>query len=75
MTETRQIEIRCPVGPKRLFSKLRVSGNPLPVVEGNLIEFACSDCKRTLRREGFNVDRVLHQYDFIGRLVDTYIEY
>jgi len=75
MTEKRSIEIRCPNGPKRLFSKLRVGDEPIHVTVDNLIEFACSDCKRTLRREGFEVDRVLHQYNFLGQLIDTFIEY
>lgn len=72
---SRSIEIRCPNGPQRLFSKLRISGETPSITEDNLIEFACSDCKRTLRSEGFQVDRVLHQYDFLGRFVDTFIEY
>lgn len=75
MTNTRSIEIRCPNGPKRLFSKLRVSDEDVHITPDNLIEFACSDCKRTLRREGFIVDRVLHQYNFVGELVDTFMEY
>lgn len=68
------IEVRCPNGPQRLFMKLKVSGESPTVTDDNLMEFACGDCKRTLRRQGFEVDRVLHQYDFSGEFVETYIE-
>lgn len=70
------IEVRCPKGPQRLFAKIRVDDETsMHVIDGNVMEFACGDCKRTLRREGFEVDRVLHQYDFSGQFVQTFIEY
>jgi len=72
---TRSIEIRCPNGPQRLFMKLKLEGESPKVTPDNRLEFACSDCKRTLRREGWEVDRVLHQYDFLGQFVETFIEY
>lgn len=72
---SRAIEIRCPNGPQRLFMKLKLEGESPRVVEGNRLEFACSDCKRTLRKEGFEVDRVLHQYNFAGVFMETFIEY
>jgi DNA-directed RNA polymerase subunit RPC12/RpoP len=75
MTEVRSIEVRCPNGPQRLFMKLKLAGESPTVTEDNLLEFACSDCKRTLRKQGFEVDRVLHQYDFLGNWVETYLEY
>lgn len=71
---TFSIDIRCPNGPQRLFMKLKMEGEK-PTVTDNRMEFACSDCKRTLRREGFEVDRVLHQYDFLGNFCETFIEY
>lgn len=69
------IDVRCPIvdGPQRLFMKLRISDS-VEVVDGNLMEFACSDCKRTLRKQGFEVDRVLHQYNFLGEFVQTFLE-
>lgn len=68
------VEIRCPVGPQRLLSKLRLSGER-PVITGdNLIEFACDDCKRTIRRRGTPVYRVLHRYNLLGELVETVTE-
>lgn len=68
------VEIRCPNGPQRLFMKMKLNGETPTITEDNRMEFACSDCKRTLRKEGFEVDRVLHQYDFLGRFVETFIE-
>jgi hypothetical protein len=68
------VEVRCPVGPQRLLSKLRLSGEKPTYVEGNLIEFACDDCKRTIRRSGRTVSRVLHRYNFLGQLVETVTE-
>jgi hypothetical protein len=75
MTEVRSVEIRCPQGPKRLFMKLKLAGESPTITSDNLMEFACSDCKRSLKREGFEVERVLHQYDFLGRFYQTYLEY
>lgn len=68
-----EVEIRCPVGPKRLLSKLLLSGERPTVVEGNLIEFACDDCKRTLRKGQRRVTRVLHRYNLAGELIETIV--
>jgi DNA-directed RNA polymerase subunit RPC12/RpoP len=72
---SRSIEVRCPYGPQRLFMKLKLAGESPVITEDNVMEFACSDCKRTLRRQGIEVDRVLHQYDFLGNWIETYLEY
>lgn len=69
-----EVEIRCPVGPRRLLSKLLLSGERPSVVEGNLIEFSCDDCKRTHRRRRRYVTRVLHRYDLTGELIETIIQ-
>lgn len=66
-----EVEIRCPIGPKRLLSKLLLSGDRPKVVEGNLIEFACADCKRTYRKGGRRVSIVLHRYNLAGELIET----
>lgn len=68
------VEIRCPVGPQRLLSKLRLDGAQPAYTDTNLIEFACSDCKRTLRTKGRQVNRVLHRYNFLGELVESALE-
>lgn len=54
-------DLRCPVNPSRLFARLR---GPV-IVEGNLIEVACRDCRRGRRV------RVLHRFDVLGNLVET----
>lgn len=68
------VEIRCPVGPRRLLSKLLVAGERPKHVDGNLIEFSCDDCKKNLRRRGMTVVRVLHRYNLAGELVQTALE-
>lgn len=65
------VEIRCPEDPRRLLSKLLLSGGKPTVVEGNLIEFACDNCKKALRSSGQSVVRVLHRYNLAGELVET----
>ena len=66
------VEIRCPVGPQRLFAKFRLEGGVSPhVTQDNLVEFACSDCKKALRDKGVPVSRVLHRYDFFGELIES----
>lgn len=72
---SRSVEVRCPNGPQRLFMKLKLEGGSPTITDDNRMEFACSDCKRALKREGFEVDRVLHQYDFLGNWIETFLEY
>lgn len=69
------VEVRCPVGPQRLFTKLRLGEVAYRYVpEDNTIEFACGDCARRVSAEGGGKVRVLHRYSFIGELVDTLVE-
>lgn len=69
---TESVEVRCPVGPQRLFAKFRLEGGVSPhITEDNLVEFACTDCKREARRSRPDTIRVLHQYNFFGELVNT----
>lgn len=70
----KEVEIRCPTGPERLLSKLLISGGKPHITEGNLLEFACADCKKTLRRQGRPVYRVLHRYNLAGELVTSVIQ-
>lgn len=72
---TIEVEVRCPVGPKRLLSKLRLSGEEPHYTNDNLIEFACDDCRRWYQRNGHpEVRRVLHRYNFLGEIVETVFE-
>lgn len=68
------IEMRCPVGPKRLFAKLQKNGEEPIFTDDNLIEFACSDCRKDLRRWIPDIALVLHRYDFRGELIETEIQ-
>ncbi len=68
------VEVRCPAGPQRLFTKLRLGHEHRYIQPDNLIEFACGDCARVLRRDGGARLRVLHRYNFAGDLVETHIE-
>lgn len=68
-------EIRCPVGPQRLFLKLHIEGGAVPVVNPDLncMELSCQDCCRSLRKEGYTVFRVLHRYAINAELIETVI--
>lgn len=68
------VELRCPTGPRRLLSKLRLTGEAPRIVPGNLVELSCDDCKRTLRRTDPSVARVLHRFDMAGTLVESVID-
>ena len=65
------VDLRCPVGPRRLLAILRQEGKRPTYLEDNTVEFACSDCARAARRAGRDVLRVLHRFNFAGQLVDT----
>lgn len=70
-------DLRCPApwgvcSAGRLLAKLKLSGQkPSFVHPDNLIELECPDCKVRMRKSGRPVRRVLHRYDFLGRLVET----
>lgn len=82
--ESVQVELRCPrpvrtrsgdCSPGHLFAKLVIEGDaPSFVQPNNLIEMACSNCRKQHEREGRPVKRVLHRYDFVGELVETLVE-
>ncbi len=61
---TTQVELRCPNSAFRLFGKLTVR-KPV-IVEGNLIEFACRECRTSLKAA-----QVFHRYNLAGELVET----
>lgn len=66
------IEVRCPVGPKRLFTKLTLGEETGGYIHpDNLIEFTCSDCARRLSRERDERVRVYHRFNFIGELISS----
>jgi hypothetical protein len=65
------VEIRCPVGPRKLLSKLILEKQVPSVVDGNLLEMACYDCARTARIHNPDVLRVLHRYNLVGELIES----
>lgn len=65
------VELRCPVGPSRLLAILRQNGQKPTYLEDNTVEFACSDCARDLRKQGYDIARVLHRFNFAGELTET----
>lgn len=67
----RTVELRCPVGPRRLLSKLLIAGERPHVVEGNLIEFACPECAKASRMRNPKVYRILHRFNLLGELVES----
>ncbi len=69
----REVELRCPVGPRKLFAKLRLAGESATVTPENLIELSCQDCRRRLRNENRDVSLVLHRFDIIGDLIETVV--
>lgn len=71
---TLAIELRCPVGPRKLLAKVRLEGLKPVVVEGNLLELACRDCTRTLRATEPDVRLVVHRFDLAGTLVESYVD-
>lgn len=74
-----ELELRCPepwglCPAGRLLAKLRTAGGrPSYVHPDNLIELECPDCKVRRRKAGHQVRRVLHRYDFLGRLIETLV--
>lgn len=67
-------DLRCPVGPGRLHAKVLTHGECPEIVEDNLVELACTDCKKALRAQGKQVFRVLHQFNLAGELVRSIVQ-
>jgi len=71
---TQTVEVRCPVGPKKLFTKLKLGEEFATITPSNCIEFTCSDCARRISREQQRRVRVFHTFNFVGDLIDTRVE-
>lgn len=66
------VEVRCPAGPQRLFTKLRLGQTTAQYIQpDNLIEFSCGDCARLIARANGLRVTVLHRFNFVGELVQT----
>lgn len=68
------VEVRCPVGPKKLFTKLKLGEEFAKYLPNNIIEFTCQDCAKRIGRERGNRVRVYHRFNFVGELVETVLE-
>jgi len=70
---TAMVDLRCDIGPKRLFAKITAGEVDVKVVD-NLIEFSCPDCRRTQSTAtGTRPSHVLHRFNLVGHLVETVI--
>jgi len=66
------VELRCPLGARRLFARMRQRGErPRYVQPDNLIEFSCYDCRHRMYKQGRDVKLVLHTFNIAGELVGT----
>lgn len=69
------VEVRCPVGPRKLFTKLKLGEEFATYSEdGSSIEFTCGDCARRISRERNAPMRVFHRFNFLGELIKTTVE-
>ncbi len=68
------VEVRCPVGPRKLFTKLKLGEEFGKYLPNNLIEFTCSDCAKTISRQRQARVRVYHRFNFVGELISTQVE-
>jgi hypothetical protein len=66
--EIESIDLRCPVHTRRLFGRVLAEAR---IVSGNLIEFACTDCRNDRRRQGEDCTLVLHRFNVLGVHVNT----
>lgn len=74
MSAPSTVDIRCPIGPRKLLAKMLVNNEKPIVTSDNLLELACQDCRRNLRQEGQdNIRLVVHRFNIIGELVMTEI--
>jgi hypothetical protein len=68
------VELRCPIGPKALLAKVIKQGDGTRRTEGNLLELACRDCAKQLRKKNPEVKRVLHRFNILGELVESVVQ-
>lgn len=62
------IDLRCPVDPRRMFARMKAGA----VCEGNLVEVACPECARRIRKAGDeSVRSVLHRFDILGECIES----
>lgn len=62
------IDLRCPVGPRKLLARLVAAGERVSVAPGNLVELHCRDCSRDEKQDDPEILRVVHRYDLAAIL-------
>lgn len=67
--------VRCPLRTQRVMLKIYISEEGYHVADDNLMELACQDCRRFMRRDGEAVSLVLHRFNFLGEYVETLVRY
>lgn len=66
------VDLRCPLGARKLLAKVRKTGESHGIVEGNLLELACRDCRNNLSNdEGKRPNTVLHRFNILGELIES----
>lgn len=68
------VELRCPVGARRLLAKVVSEGGKPSVNNDNLLELACKDCAKNARQFDPSVVRILHRFNALGELVESVVE-
>jgi hypothetical protein len=69
------VDLRCPVGPRKLLARLRSEGFKPSIVPGNLMELYCRDCSRVAKNYDREIQHLLHRFDLAGDLVETVTVY
>lgn len=70
-----RIELRCPIGARKLLAAMVRMGEQVKVdKQTNLMELVCRDCRDYVeKQEGRRPSRVLHYYNILGEHVDDLI--
>jgi hypothetical protein len=65
-----EVDVRCPVTPRRLFAKLQL-GEAEVDRSDNTLTVACLDCRTARRRMGQPCTLVLHRFNMLGACLGT----
>jgi hypothetical protein len=65
------VDLRCPVGAKKLLGRVRQEGGTPSVVSGNLLELACRDCRNGVAKQGKKPTLVVHRFNILGEMVES----
>lgn len=68
------VEVRCPVGPQKLFFRVQLGEEYSQYVSPNLLEISCYDCSKSQTRTLGRKVRVVHRFNVIGELIETDVQ-